>query len=592
VEYLEGRHLPSSLANVLVNDPSEDTIPMQDTQSETAIVLGDKSKIVVAYNDTGLTSLAFPSVMGLSRSVNGGATFADQGGLNHSSGDPVLARSSKTGTIFLSNVRADSAYVNPTPPPPILPSGLEKVNVFRSTNNGASFQDPVNGTPGFDPNVDAMDKPWIAVDNFPGPGYGNVYLVALDFVPQPAPVYFSLDILLTRSTDDGVTFGPSRGTLITSGDGASLIQGPNVTVGPDHAVYVSWWHETKNSQAEILMSKSTDGGVTFGDPVRVTKLNTPYFNGDLFLTDSSGQYSFRTNAFPQAVVNPVTGDIYVAYDDWGNAKGTDKGNIYFTESTDGGQKWSKPVQVNDDQTSNDQWFPALAVTPDGNHVGLFWYDRRLDPADWLIDRFGAIGTVSGHTVTFGTNFRITDVSFPPAYGQDPIALSPSYMGDYDQATADNNYFYTTWGDNRLGDAFFANQPDVRFAKIPVNQDDTASVALAVSSTAVPTTSALRQSDKGAANDSASLLARLLNSPPASVSGNFNVAPASIQGDALARDLPVAQSAMHMKVAAAHVPGSAMRPLTSALAIKALDLIFADQGDAAPSDGLTLAVIGS
>jgi hypothetical protein len=281
---------------------------------------------------------------------------------------------------------------------------------------------------------------------------------------------------LTRSTDDGVTFGPSGGTLITSGDAATLIQGPNVTVGPDHAVYVSWWQEpvpgNLNFKPEILMSKSTDGGVTFGDPVTVTKLNTPYMNGDLFLTDSSGQYSFRTNALPQAVVNPVTGDIYVAYDDWGNAKGTDKGNIYFTESTDGGQKWSKPVQVNDDATTNDQWFPALAVTPDGGHVGLFWYDRRLDPADWLIDRFGAIGTVSGHTVSFGANFRITDVSFPPAYGQDTL-INPAYMGDYDQATADNTYFYTTWGDNRLSDTFFANQPDVRLAKIPVAWGDPA-----------------------------------------------------------------------------------------------------------------------
>jgi hypothetical protein len=52
------------------------------------------------------------------------------------------------------------------------------------------------------------------------------------------------------------------------------------------------------------------------------------------------------------------------------------------------------------------------VTPDGGHVGLFWYDRRLDPANNLIDRFGAIGTVSDHTVSFAPNFRVTDVSFP------------------------------------------------------------------------------------------------------------------------------------------------------------------------------------
>jgi hypothetical protein len=497
VELLEGRNLLSGFTNVLVNNPAEDTTA-QDTQSETAIVLGAGSKVVVAYNDSGPTSAAFPGLTGYSRSDNGGTTFADQGSLNHTSGDPVLARSSKTGTIFLSTIGVDGAVVNPAPPPPVLPSGLEQVNVFRSTNNGAAFLDPVNATPGFVANVDTMDKPWIAVDNFPGPGYGNVYLVTWHdiFVSPDQPPFQYYDMLLTRSTDDGLTWGPSGGTTIVSPSIFPSFQGPNVTVGPDHAVYVFWynsdWSGPHLRNPQIVMRKSIDQGVTFGDPVTVTALSTNSTNGDLQLTDSSGR-RFRSNAFPQAVVNPVNGDIYVAYDDSGNAKGTDKGNIYFTESTDGGQKWSKPVQVNDDHTNNDQWFPALAVTPDGSHVGLFWYDRRLDPANNLIDRFGAIGTVCGHTVNFGANFRITDVSFPPAFGQDPI-MFPDYMGDYDQATADNSYFYTAWGDNRMGDAFFANQPDVRFAKIPVGEDDSATattlVAAPASSTPASATASL------------------------------------------------------------------------------------------------------
>src|SRR5262249_54375188 len=183
--------------------------------------------------------------------------------------------------------------------------------------------------------------------------------------------------------------------------------------------------------------------------------------------------------FAEAAVNGVTGDIYVVYPDQPNGA-ADKADIFFTESTDGGKKWSKPTRVNDDATNNDQWFPALAMTPDGSHVGIFWYDRRLDPANNLIDRFGTIGTVSGHTVTFAPNFRITDVSFPPAFGQDP-SINPTYTGDYDMATADNSYFYTTWGDNRLADAFFANQPDVRFAKIPVTGLQTDTVLTAAGS---------------------------------------------------------------------------------------------------------------
>ena len=45
------------------------------------------------------------------------------------------------------------------------------------------------------------------------------------------------------------------------------------------------------------------------------------------------------------------------------------------------------------------------------------------------------------------------------------------MSDYDQAVADNSFFYTTWGDNRLPNPNYpahANQPDVRLAKIPVS----------------------------------------------------------------------------------------------------------------------------
>jgi hypothetical protein len=488
LEPLEARSLlDSGLANILVNDPTLDTTA-QDTQSETAIVLGASSQVIVAYNNSvGMIAGDNYHAVGYSRSANGGATFQEMGSLpvnpHYDSSDPVLARSDRTGTVFLSTLSVDTVTVNPNPPPPLQWSGFEQVNVFRSTNNGASFQAPANGTPGFDANEDLMDKPWIAVDNFPGPGYGNVYLATFHDSYSTG----NADILLTRSTDDGLTWRPTGGTVIASTSvGSWAIKGANVTVGPDHAVYVSWWDGTKGAdnswKKQILMRKSTDLGATFGDPITVTTLNTPFVNGDLLLTDSAGNY-FDTNAFPQAVVNPVTGDLYMAFGDWSNNAGRgnyspkDKGNVSFTESTDGGWKWSKPVQINDDQTNNDQWFPAMAVTPDGSHVGLFWYDRRLDPVNNLIDRFGAIGSVSGQTVTFGANFRITDVSFPPVFThfnsdgsvrtQDPV-IRPGYMGDYDQAVADNSYFYTTWGDNRLSDAFHANQPDVRFALVPVN----------------------------------------------------------------------------------------------------------------------------
>jgi hypothetical protein len=462
LELLEARNLlnAGTPTNVLVNNPTEDPTN-HDTQSETAIVLGANSNVVVAYNDDGGASPSYLQLGGYSLSTNGGTSFTDQGnfpiGPNPYAGgaDPVLARSSNTGTIFLSSLTANLALF----------IDAAQVNIFRSTDNGATFNLPVSGTPGFVDGVDRADKPWIAVDNTPGTavsGYGNVYLVWTDFVFKNNGSLAEKGIYFTRSTDDGQTWGPSGGVSISDKFG----QGAFVTVGPDHTVYVFSWNGSNPSE-NIKMTKSTDQGQTFSQPVIVTKLKTNGSLGDLGLTYSNiNSSSFRTNAFPQAAVNPVSGDIYVVYND--DPKGpTDKADILFTMSTDGGNTWSSPLQVNDDNTKNDQWQPAIAVTPDGSHVGIFWYDRRLDPADNLIDRFGTIGTVSGHTVSFAPNFRITDVSFPPAFNQDPFWGTSGYMGDYDTATADNSYFYTTWGDNRLGDTFFANQPDVRFAQIPV-----------------------------------------------------------------------------------------------------------------------------
>jgi hypothetical protein len=478
LELLEARSLlDGTPTNVLVNNPAEDTIPKQDTQSESAIVLGANSNIVVAYNDDG--TFSFPNPLnpvdaGYSLSTNAGASFTDGGQLPNSppywtEADPVLARSSKTGTIVLSNNSANTNTVN-------TPAGGfgESILIHRSLDNGASFSAPIIAAPGFVPGVDVADKPWVAVDNDPGPGYGNVYLAWTDLTAKKNGVVVINATYLTRSTDDGQTWGPSGGVFIAGAPS----EGADVTVGPDHAVYVFYWGSDQGGQ-HIYMRKSTDQGQTFGNPVIVDNLKTNGSGGDLGLTNSTND-KFRSNAYPQAAVNPVTGDIYVVYDD--NGQGSDRGDIYFRESTDGGNTWSSQLRVNDDNTKNDQWQPAIAITPDGSHLGIFWYDRRLDPANNLIDRFGVIGTVSGHTVSFAPNFRITNVSFAPAFGQDPaLAAQPTYMGDYDQATADNNGFYTTWGDNRLGDAWFANQPDVRFAKIPVCGLDSATALLASSS---------------------------------------------------------------------------------------------------------------
>ncbi|MDZ7361708.1 MAG: proprotein convertase P-domain-containing protein [candidate division KSB1 bacterium] len=211
------------------------------------------------------------------------------------------------------------------------------------------------------------------------------------------------------------------------------------------------------------MRKSTDFGVTFGPEISVTRLTSTVTNGGLNLVAG-----FRSNSFPQVAVNPVSRHLYVVYNDPTTATtGGDRGNIFFRMSTDGGTTWSAAIGLNDDGTSRAQYFPAIAVRPDGSGLAVAWYDNRNDPADRNIEYWGVTATISGSTVTFGPNFRISS-QFPPVFGVDPVVNSV-YMGDYDMMAADNNFFYSTWGDNR--DQSIAvptrKNANVRFAKFPL-----------------------------------------------------------------------------------------------------------------------------
>ena len=75
----------------------------------------------------------------------------------------------------------------------------------------------------------------------------------------------------------------------------------------------------------------------------------------------------------------------------------------LTSSTDDGQTWSIPLRVNDDATSNDQFFPAVAVNGQGV-IEVIWYDRRRDPNNLLLDIYSAKSTNDG--VSFHANQRV------------------------------------------------------------------------------------------------------------------------------------------------------------------------------------------
>jgi len=431
----------SPITNALINNNTGSTGTSRFTQSETTIVAFGKT-IVAGFNDSG--SFASGShFTGWSRSTDGGATWTDGGALPASAagdaGDPVLARDNTSGRIYFATLGFTNGDV---------------IQVFRSDNNGVSWQAPVNGTPG----GSSEDKEWITVDNFPGSGNGNVYLVARNFGAGNG-IYF------TRSTDGGATFGPSGGTLVVAGN-----QGAFVTVGPNHAVYAFWY-----AGASLQVRKSTDQGVTFGSAVTVATGLTGGINGDLGLTglrNGTASFSpFRSNEFPHAAVNPARNNadnIYVTYDNKGLF--TDKADILLVQSTDGGATWSTPVKVNDDATTTDQWQPTVVVSPAGDKLGIFYYSRQEDPANNNVFKYyGRVGDIVGGTVTFTPSFAASDTASLPEFGRDSVVNS-TYMGDYNQVYATPDFFHMVWSDNRsdLPGGAPRKDPNVYYKRVTLN----------------------------------------------------------------------------------------------------------------------------
>ena len=447
------RIAPRRIHHSAVNNPAADATA-QDTQSETTIIDLGGGNLVAGFNDSGSWDGIFGGgndhFTGYAFSTDGGRSWTDKGTLPNSAGgdagDPVLAFDKVSGAVYFSTLEF---------------SNLVNIQVFKSTDGGQNFGAPVNGTPGVG---DQQDKEWMTVDNFTGANQGNVYLCWTRFLAGSA------QILFTRSIDDGATFTPSGGTLLSPGG-----QGCFVVVSKNHHVHVFYYRGTNapfgnGGDNKLFTRKSVDGGVSFNAEVEVVDLVTTTINGNLTLNGG-----LRSNSFPHAFPNPTKGShLYAVFnDDPDIGDPADNGDIFYSRSSDGGATWSAPKRVNDD-TAGDQFFPTVAMTDDGKRLMISYYSRSHDPSNLMFHRRARIANVASNgNLSFNRSFQLSPDT-PIAIGQDPV-VNTTYMGDYDQIAGGPNTFSGTWSDNRLPNSFHNHQPDVRFAR--VNKPANANLAL-------------------------------------------------------------------------------------------------------------------
>ncbi|NWG09012.1 MAG: exo-alpha-sialidase [Nitrososphaerales archaeon] len=342
------------------------------------------------------------------------------------------------------------------------------IRVWKSTDGGLTFDASVVVAEGS--RSVFHDKPWITVDSSLDSDYeGNVYVSWTRLTFGKGTEY--TEIVLSRSTDGGQTWSDPISISPKFDSLSRLVQGSMPAVGPDGTVYVAYYDSLDDGwllgDFSLMMVKSTDGGETFSIPVVMATM--PEIGYDLPPT------FFRAWAsmFPMIAVDSIDSDyvyaVFAAYDP------IFVEDIYLTRSDDGGETWDSPVLVNDDDTPNSQFFPNIAVTPDGR-IHMIWGDRRDDPDNYLYNVYYDSVPFTGPFVDgLGTDELITTVS------SDPTIQDIYFMGDYfDLAQTSDDEVFAVWTDMRNDgdqDIYMAGSPD--FDNIRINQDAITRLGLSI-----------------------------------------------------------------------------------------------------------------
>jgi len=325
------------------------------------------------------------------------------GGTYDAGGDPSVAFDSQ-GHVYYAGL----GFNRETPP--------NTVAVNRGTFDGAGHL--TWGPPTFiNPTTTKSilnDKEWIAVDSHPNsPFRDRVYVTFTRYKFQATTgAYVQSPIFFASSSDGGKTFTEPKSIV-----GNVLYgQGSRPVVGPDGTLYVFWDGSTRQDALDgTWVNKSTDGGRTWGKPVRVSTLADNFHLRD---TD------FRVNSFPAAAAAP-NGDLYAVW----NASVPNDGSTYagtigcfdiyvgeeaveehchtaaiWSKSTNGGATWSTPAPVFAQANRTPIGYPVTQPSPSAGctaEQGCDGTQLNAPEAAFIDDVFPAVGVGPNGSVYIG-----------------------------------------------------------------------------------------------------------------------------------------------------------------------------------------------
>jgi hypothetical protein len=279
---------------------------------------------------------------------------------------------------------------------------LTGILVNRSTDMGASFGDPIVVAESSSSRL-FLDKNWMAVNSFAGTPTAGRVVVTLTRFNLSVVTGATNPIAISVSDDGGLTWSDLQ--IVTSNN----VQGSQPVFLPDGSLLLGYWNFDGSTVESIW---SADGGESFGEPTVVAEV-TPY-----------NDRVARSAAFlPSMASDRTVGVVHAAW------QATHEGvpRIMVTRSRDRGQHWSPAVPVNDTPAGQGVFNPAIAVSPDGLHVTVIFYDKRHDDGsgNW-VDLYLAESFDGGGT--WEPNTRVTTESSD--LRRAPLTSGRRMVGDY------------------------------------------------------------------------------------------------------------------------------------------------------------------
>ncbi len=381
--------------------------------------------------------------------------------------------------------------------------------VFRSTGNGGGSynfparvvteQPDVAGT-GTEP---FLDKQFLTADNHTtSPFRDRVYVTWTTFTADGTAYIFeshSADYAETWSAPNLVS---TTSGLCTNDFGLPTPRGTcnqnqfsQPFTASDGTLYVVWANFNNtvtgdDNRNQMLLAKSTDGGVTFSSPVKAgdyyelpdCATSTGQSPGRACVPDKRDNNSFfRASNYPSGVVDPTDPKrVAVTFGSYINPNsnetngcvptglaasgintytgvldvGACNNDILVSVSTDAGASFTgtttdprQLTSVTDDrrQATTSQWFQWADFTKDGR-LAVSYYDRQYGD-DELTGSSNVSLSGSRSLATFGTR-RVTTSSMPA-----PTQFAGTFWGDYTGLAAYHGTAHPAWSDTRTPEVF-------------------------------------------------------------------------------------------------------------------------------------------